>query len=58
MARGRIDLGPLHTKLKSHARQLKQAEQTTKVKNALRRLQRCMDEIRSTCGPTMVIPLG
>lgn len=55
---GKIELRPIRMKLKDHVSRLKRAEQTRQVKNALRRLQRCLAEIQKTCGPNMMIPLG
>ena len=58
VARGKIDLGPLHSRLTAHVGRLQRVQQTPEIKNALRRLTRCLDEIQSSCGPTMLIPLG
>lgn len=61
VARGRrakkIELRPIRRQIEAHTRSLRDAEQTRKVQSALRRLKRCLAEIKSICGPDMSIPL-
>lgn len=57
-AKKKIELRPIRRQIEAHRKALRSAEQTLKVKRALRRLKRCLDEIRGICGPDMSIPLS
>lgn len=54
----KIELRPVRRQMEAHIKSLRAAEQTVKVRSALRRLRRCLAEIRRICGPDMSIPLS
>jgi hypothetical protein len=57
-ARKKVELRPLRRQIEAHHKALRGAEQTRAVKNAIRRLQRCLAEIEGICGPDMMVPLA
>ena len=54
----KVELRPVRKQLEAHMKSLRGAEQTREVKNAIKRLDRCLAEIRAICGPNMMIPLA
>lgn len=54
----KVELRPIRRQIEAHHKALRGAEQTREVKNAIRRLQRCLAEIEGICGPDMMVPLA
>jgi hypothetical protein len=54
----RVELRGVRLKLREHVAKLKKVEQPSdKVRDAVKRLNRCLAEINKICGPHMLIPL-
>lgn len=54
----KVELRPIRKQIEAEKKRLRGAEQTREVKNAIKRLDRCLAEIRAICGPNMMIPLA
>jgi hypothetical protein len=54
----KVELRPIRRQLEAHKKTLRGAEQTMNVKKALRRIERCLAEIRGICGADMSVPLA
>jgi hypothetical protein len=52
-----IELRPIRRNVEATLKRLRKVEKTTEVRKAIRRLKRCLGEIRAICGPDMTIPL-
>ncbi|HWP99765.1 MAG TPA: hypothetical protein VNK92_04790 [Vicinamibacterales bacterium] len=53
----RVELRPIRRLIDARLEELAAAEQTKKVRDAIRRLRRCLAEIDEICGPEMTVPL-
>lgn len=53
----KVELRPIRRQLEAHHRALRGARQTREVRNAIRRLKRCLAEIKGICGANMMVPL-
>jgi glycine/serine hydroxymethyltransferase len=55
--RKKFELSPVRRALDRKIKQLKQLEQTSNVREAIRRMKRCKAEVAAMCGTHMLIPV-